>query len=318
MRTVLIAVFAAMILSLTLGANEIYRFIPANSQQVLQVNLNDAAGMEIIQQDLIRNINRQTGLDPKNNKTQDFSSLIEKLIAVTPDLMVDETFIFVKIKITEAEFCRKIEEITGSKLVPVPGTNPTERRFTLEGDQVFPGISLKKRTFAVTLLSKNVAVFAKDDLSNYHKIKRSGLSKKQIKELNPPKALAAGFVEFTAEFLADNPYLPQIQRAGYTLSAEKDGSLRINASAVCIEEQMANQTLIQIQQFVMIGGMMLNQLDPELMQEWITSVRAGRDKNTVGVNALFTKSFITRLAAASEKLAGPPARPDSVPAEKKR
>ena len=83
---------------------------------------------------------------------------------------------------------------------------------------------------------------------------------------------------------------------------------------------MANQTLIQIQQYVMVGGLMLNQVDPELMQEWITSIRAGRDKNAVSVNAFFTKSFITRLAAASEKAAeelNPPSPPAAKP-EKKR
>ena len=317
MRMLLIAAIT-VILQQFLCANEIYKFIPSNSQQVLQINLKDLAGMESIQQDLVSNINRQTGLDPKNEKVQDFSNLIEKVVAVTPDLKVDETFIFVKIKITEAEFCRRIEELMGTKLVPVPGTNPIERRFVIEGNQIFPGVSLKKRTFAVRFLSPKVAVFAKDGLSNYRST--AGLPEKKRKELNVPKALVAGFVDFTPEFLADNPYLPQIQRAVYSLSGEKDGSVRILALADCADEKMANQTMIQIQQFVMVGGLMLNQVDPELMQEWITSVRVGRDKNEVSVNAFFTKSFINRLAAASEKAVeglNPPSPPAAKP-EKKR
>lgn len=317
MRMILIAAIT-VILPQFLCANEIYQFIPSNSQQVLQVNLKDLAGMESIRQDLVRNINRQTGLDPKNEKVQDFSNLIEKIVAVTPDLMVDETFIFVKFKITEAEFCRKIEELAGSKLVPVPGTNPVERRFTVEGNHIFPGVALKKRTFAVRFLSPNVAVFAKDGLSNYRST--AGLPDKKRKELNVPKALVSGFVEFTPEFLADNPYLPQIQRAVYSLTGGKDGSVRIQAAAFCVNEKMANQTVIQVQQFVMIGGLMLNQVDPELMQEWITSIRAERDKNAVSVNAFFTKSFITRLAAASEKAAEElnPPPPAAAKPEKKR
>ena len=317
MRMLLIAAITAF-LPLFLCANEIYRFIPSNSQQVLQINLKDLAGMESIRQDLVSNLNRQTGLDPKNEKVQDFGNLIEKIIAVTPDLMVDETFIFVKFKITEAEFCRKIEELTGSKLVPVPGPAPVERRFIIEGNHIFPGVALKKRTFAVRFLGPNVAVFAKEGLSNYRST--AGLPEKKRKELDVPKALVSGFVEFTPEFLADNPYLPQIQRAVYSLSGEKDGSVRIQATAGCADEKMANQTLIQIQQYVMVGGLMLNQVDQELMQEWITSIRAGRDKNTVSVNAFFTKSFITRLTAASEKAAAelnPPSSPAAKP-EKKR
>ena len=176
---------------------------------------------------------------------------------------------------------------------------------------------MKKRTFAVRFLCPNVAVFAKDGLSNYRST--AGLPEKKRKELNVPKALVSGFVEFTPEFLADNPYLPQIQRAVYSLSGGKDGSVRIQAAAVCADEKMANQTMIQVQQFVMVGGLMLNQVDPELMQEWITSVRVGRDKNAVSVNAFFTKSFINRLAAASEKAAeelNPP--PPAAKPEKKR
>ena len=317
MRMLLIAAITAF-LPQFLCADEIYKFIPSNSQQVLQINLKDLAGMESIRQDLVSNINRQTGLDPKNEKVQDFSNLIEKVVAVTPDLMVDETFIFVKFKIKEAEFCRKIEELTGTKLVSVPGTSPAERRFTVEGNHIFPGIALKKRTFAVRFLSPNVAVFAKDSLSNYRST--PVLPENKRKELDVPKALVAGFVEFSPGFLADNPYLPQIQRAVYSLTAENDGAVRINASALCADEKMANQTLVQIQQFVMVGGLMLNQADPELMQEWITSVRAARDKNAVSINAFFTKSFISRLAAASEKVAenlNPPESPAANP-EKKR
>jgi len=319
MRMILIAAIT-VILPQFLCANEIYRFIPSNSQQVLQINLKDLAGMESIRQDLVSNINRQTGLDPKNEKVQDFSNLIDKVVAVTPDLMVDETFIFVKFKITEAECCRKIEELTGTKLVTVPGIKPVERRFTVEGNHIFPGVALKKRTFAVRFMGPNVAVFAKDSCFKLGLFSSIGISEKKLKELNVPKALVSGFVEFTPDFLADNPYLPQIQRAVYSLSGGKDGSVRIQASAVCADEKMANQTLIQIQQYVMVGGLMLNQVDQELMQEWITSIRAGRDKNTVSVNAFFTKSFITRLTAASEKAAAelnPPSSPAAKP-EKKR
>ena len=71
MRMILIAAIA-VILPKVLFANEIHKFIPSNSQQVLQVNLKDLAGMESIRQDLVSNINRQTGLDPKNEKVQDF------------------------------------------------------------------------------------------------------------------------------------------------------------------------------------------------------------------------------------------------------
>ena len=300
MRTILIAAAAALFLTQILCANEIYKFIPSNSQQVLQINLKDISGTENIRQDLVRNINRQTGLDPKNDKVQDFSNLIEKIVAVTPDLMIDETFIFVKFKITEAEFCRKIEELTGTKLVPVPGTIPAERKFTVEGNHIFPGVALKKRTFAVRFLSPNVAVFAKDSLSNYRST--PGLPENKRKELDVPRALAAGFVEISPGFLADNPYLPQIQRAVYALTAENDGAVRINASALCADEKMANQTLIQIQQFVMVGGLMLNQADPELMQDWLSSVRINREKNRILLNAFFTRQFLARLESASGKL----------------
>ena len=96
-----------------------------------------------------------------------------------------------------------------------------------------------------------------------------------------PHSLAAGYSVISAQFLAENPFLPRIRRAVYSLTAGKDGSLQIRASAVCADEELANQTLMQVQQYIMVGGIFLNQLDPELMQEWLTSVRVNRDKATV-------------------------------------
>ena len=318
MRNILLCAFMAVILMQSLSANDIYKFIPRNSQQVLQVNLSSIIGMETIKQDLIRNVNRQAGLDQKNDKLLNFSDLIEKIVVVTPDLTVDRTYLFVKFKMTETEFCRKLEETAGVKLVTVPGSSPVERRFSFDGEQLFPGAAMKKRTFALAFLTGNVAIIAKDDLTGYRQIKDTGLSRTKQLELQKPKKLAAGFVELTPAFLAENPYLPQIQRAVYSLSAGNDGSLQINASAVCADEQTANQTLMQVQQYIMVGGIVLNQLDPELMQEWLVSVKAVRDQNAVSVNGNFTRSFINRLSEASEKLAGTLKQAESADGEKKR
>lgn len=304
MRIILFMALIAAALPRTLCANDIYRFIPRHSQQVVQINLSDITGLETVKQDLIRNVNRQTGLDQKDDKMLNFGSFIDKIIAVTPDLTVDETCIFVQFKISEAEFCRKLEELAGVKLILVPGTRPAERRFVLQGNQLFPGIVLEKRTFALAFLTGNVAVIAKNDLSFYRKFKELGLDERKRKELTVPHALAAGYTEISAQLLAENPFLPRILRAVYSLAAGKDESLYIRVSATCADEELANQTLMQVQQYVMIGGIVLNQLDPELMQEWMTSVKVNRDKTAVNLNAYFSKRFITRLAEGSEKMTG--------------
>jgi len=311
MRTILILALIAAVLPHSLCANDIYKFIPTHSQQVVQINLSDITGMEAVKQDLIRNVNRQAGLDQKDDKMLNIGNFVDKIIAVTPDLTDDETWIFIKFKISEAEFCRKLEELAGAKLTPVKGTRPAERRFVLQGNQLFPGIALKKRIFALAFLTRNVAVITKDDLSGYRKFKELGLPEPKRKELTVPKSLAAGYSEISAEFLAENPYLPKIRRAVYSLSAGKDGSLQIRVSADCANEELANQTLMQAQQYVMVGGIVLNQLDPELMQEWLTSVRAARDKTAVNLNAYFSKRFITRLTEASDKLAATLNQPES-------
>lgn len=304
MRIVLWFALIAMALPQFLPANEIYRFIPRHSQLVLQVNPGYAAAMETVRQDLIRNIGRQAGLDEKNDNLPDLSSLIEKILVVIPDLTVDETCIFVKIKCNEAEFLRKIKELTGINLAPVQGTVPAERRFTIEGNQLSLGGIGKKRTFALAFLTGNVLVLAKDNLSGYRKFRDFGLPEKKRKELAVPKALAAGYAEITAAFLAEYPYLPRIQRAVYALTAGNDGSLQIHAAADCADENSTGQAFMQAQQYIMVGGIVLNQLNPELMQEWMNSVKAGRDKTTVTVTGKFSGSFIKRLADASGKLAG--------------
>ena len=86
--------------------------------------------------------------------------------------------------------------------------------------------------------------------------------------------------------------------------------MRIRAAAECPDEKAASQVQVQLQQYVMLGGILLNQAAPELAQEWMSMVRIRRTKTEVLLNADISASFIMGLSAASAQLAeslNPPA-----------
>ena len=295
---VLINVFFSAFLT----AAEIYDFIPRHSQQALQINLDVLQGMESFQDDMVRNVFRHSGIDNKKYNTNEFNSLIEKIIIVTPVLTEDRIFVLIKTRMPEQEFCRRLEEITGIRQT-IAGTPPAQvRTVTFSESELFSGLPYKKRTFAFTFLKPDIAVFAKNDLTAWRQYGDRGLPEQSRKKLAVPKALAAGFLKTSPEFLADNPLLPQILKASYAIFPGPAKSLVIKAAASCADEKSADLTQKQFQQYIMVGGIVLNQVDPELMQDWLSSVRINREKNRILLNAFFTRQFLTKLENASGKL----------------
>ena len=290
------------VFAVLLPAAEIYDFIPRHSQQVIQINMDVLHRMENLRDDMIRNVFRHSGVDNKKYNINDFNGLVEKIIIVTPVLTDDLTFVLIKTTMQEKEFCRRLEEVTGIRQTIV-GTPPVQvRTVTFAGSELFPGLPTKKRTFAFAFLAPDIAVFAKDDLKAWRQYKDPGLPEQKRKKLALPKAFAAGFFETTPEFLADNPLLPQVRSASYSLSPGPADSLLIRATAFCADEKTAELTQKQFQQYIMVGGIILNQVDPDLMQDWLSSVRISREKKRILLNAFFTRQFLTKLDNASDKL----------------
>ena len=285
-----------------LTAAEIYDFIPRHSQQVLQINLDVLQGMESFRDDMVRNVFRHSGIENKKYNVSGFNNLVEKMVIVTPVLTEDSTFVLIKARMPEMEFCRRLEEMTGIRQKVVGTPSSRVRTVTFSGSEIFPGLSTQKRTFSFAFLTPEIAVFAKNDLNAWMRCGDRGLPDQVRKKLAVPKALTAGFLKTTPEFLMDNPLLPQILSASYFLSPGPANSLIIKAAASCADEKSADLTQKQFQQYIMVGGIFLNQVDPELMQDWITSVRIDRDKNRIFLNAFFTRQFLTRLESALDKL----------------
>ena len=303
MKSTVIVVLLVLLYVGLLPAADVIDFVPRHSRQVLQINLADIAGMEMTRDDMIRSVFRQAGFEKGKNDADEFISLIDKILIVTPVLTESETFVFVKTKVKENEFCRSLHEKTGIRQISVKNGTRTEYQIILPETSKFPGIARRQRIFVFTFLTENIAVFAKDSLINYWKYKNLGLSKQKRKYLNIPQALAAGFVEPEPAFMQENPFLPPFQEAVYSLAAGPAGSLCIRAWAECQDETIANQTQMFLQQYIMVGGMLLNQAAPELMQEWINSVKVSRTGTKVFIRGDFSRDFINRLTTASEKLA---------------
>ncbi len=299
-----LAVFSLIAISIVLPAADIYSFIPRQPGQVLKIDLHDIANQNTIQKDLVQNLFRQSGIDEKKYNPNNISTLGESIFVVTPVLTEDSTLIFVKTKVPENVFCQKLTELTGFRHTSVKSGNRTEYRIAIPETASFPGISPKERTFAFAFLDKDVVVFAKDSLNNYWNCKTYGLPPSRQRLLEGNKLLAAGFFEPSVEFLQDNPLFPPFRLASYSLGSISGGALRLKASVDCPDDNSANQVQMQLQQFIMVGGILLNQTTPDLTPEWMSMFRIQRKQTAIFLNADISANFIARLTEASEKIAG--------------
>ena len=286
-------------LPLTAG---IYDHVPAGSGQILRIDLRDSAGKGAVRDDLLQQLSRQSGLDEKKLGPEVFLETIEEVLVVTPSLTDDYTLVFVKTKVSEEVFCRKLTERTGLSVQPVKVLDRTENRVFIPSGSLFPGLSAKPRTVAFVFLEKDIAVFSKDTLTPYLTLKRYGVSPEKRRYLESAGALVAGFIEPDAGFLKENPFFPPLRLAYYSLTSEPSGGVRIRAAAECPDEKTASQVQVQVQQYVMLGGILLNQAAPELAQEWMSMIRVRRKTTEVLLDADISASFIMSLSAASAQL----------------
>lgn len=287
-------------------AADVWSLIPSQSGQVLKINLRNFAGSNTVQGDLVRNFFRQAGFDEKKHDPSVFCELTEEILIVTPVLAEDNTLVFVKTKVPEAVFCARMTELTGIRYTTVRAGNRTENRFILPQSGYLPGIAPKQRVIAFAFIDNNVAVFAKDSLSGYMNCKRYGLPQAKRRLLAGPRLLAVGFFEPDPGFLEKTPLFPPFRLAYYSLEILSNGSLRIKASADCPDENSANQVQMQVQQFIMVGSILLNQKAPDLTQEWISMFRVQRNKLTISLAADISASFIARLAEISRQVTESP------------
>ena len=322
---------AVLCLPCFLPAAEITDFVPSAAQHVLRIDLSgDFAGLNEVRNDLLTTVSRQSGFDEKNGKSSNIIKLLDEIVIFTPNLTEDFTFVLVKTKMTEKDFCSELEKMTGAPLVSVKNTRPPEYRIEFANFGVGTLVAPKKRVFAFAFLTENIAVWAKDSLQQFRSFKNTGLNSYDRKTLMVPKSIAAGFVKMDQNFLLENPLIPPFERAEGVLAPGPGNSLQIDLRFATVEKPAAKQLQKYLQQMVMVGAMLLNQTDEELMAEWMSSVKVKREHNLVTVKGLFTQSFITRLAGLAdqqlrENAAGapgtvpaPPAAPAAQPAKTER
>ena len=298
-----------------LPAAEILDFVPPAAQHVFRIDLTgNIGGLEEVRNDLLTTASRQSGFDEKDGKSLNISKLLNEIVIVTPNLTEDFTFVLVKTKMTEKDFCAELAKMTGTQPVSVKDTRPQEYRIELANFGIGSLVAPKKRVFAFAFLTENIAVWTKDSLAPFRAFKNRGLNAADRKGLTVPKIIAAGFVKMDPNFLLDNPLVPPFDRADGIIAPGPAGSLRVDLRFAAAEKSAAKQLQKYLQQMVMIGAMLLNQTDEDLMMEWMSSIKVKREENIVTVNALFTQFFISRLAGMAGRQIGETAPPPPAPA----
>ncbi|MBQ9337039.1 MAG: hypothetical protein IJS14_07080 [Lentisphaeria bacterium] len=294
--------FALLVLPLFLSAAEVLDFVPPAARMVFRIDLaENLPGLNDVREDLLTTVSRQSGFDEKNNKSSNISKLLQEITVVTPNLTEDYSFVVVKTKVTEQVFCSELEKMTGVQPKSVKTGKTSEYRMAFANFGVGSVLAPKQRTFAFAFVADKIAVFSKDSLERFRSFQKLGLDPKDRKLLLVPKTIAAGFVKMDPEFLLENPLLPPFDLAVTSLAAGPAGSLVVNMSFTAADKPAAKQLQKYLQQMVMVGAMLLNQTDEDLMQEWMTSVKVKREENTVLVKGVFTRFFIDRLAGMADR-----------------
>lgn len=285
-----------------LSAANLMDFVPRRASQIVRIDVQAVSAWKIFQDDLSSVVSRQTKIDGLKDNPFTMKELVDEIIIVTPVLTEEDTFVFVKTRVPEKMFCQKLEELFGARHISVEVMNRTEKRISLPAMRLSFGPKSGKRTLAFAFLAENMAVFAENSLEKYWNCKIYGLSKQIRQSFWVPNFLAVGRLEMEPRFLQEHPFLPPFQRLVYSFARGPAESLQIKATVGCGSEEAANRVQMQVQQYVMMGGIILNQVSPELMQEWINLVKISRKNNEIFVQGDFSRSFLNAMMNASGQL----------------
>ena len=287
----------AFLPGLYLSAAGIADFIPRQSQQVIQINMTEILGKGNVANLTVSETFRHIGFQTEMLNRPDIRKLFEYIWVVTPDLTKKDTFIFVRTGMTEPAFTAAFSRLAGGRHVSVNGS---ERSLKLTVPSKVPGMPDTTRTVVYRFLSADTAVFAVDSLVSYWKLPR-GIPAGELQEKLIPDAWISGFTAADKRFQQKYPVIPPFRRAVYSVRGSSR-DLSLNCRLAAVDAQSAEQLCGVFQQYVLLGGVLLNKAEPELVQDWISAFRISRNGSAVSVTAVFPESFLSRLSEVSGNL----------------
>lgn len=171
--------------------------------------------------------------------------------------------------------------------VPVKYGSLTASRLPNGAEYVFP--------------SENRLLLSTASLQSFLNAKK-GLPQNLRQTFTDSAAFATGFLIVKDTLRKDNPVLAGMERILFRLSfADKtESGFRLSVDISCLNADAAKQTMMSAQQVQLMIGILVNNTDPALAQEFNKTALLKVEGNTVKIQYLFSEQLIRKFSVLAQ------------------
>ncbi len=291
MKKVFRILFCSVLLTFALAAEEtagLFRMIPSDTVFALGVDCAKLRSHPLFhtyfeEAALLKDLEKK--IDSKSANTL---KNLQYLLVVSSDPLFQSVNALVQIPDAEVKAIQA--ELAGDKeALPVKCTALTAYRMPNGMEFAFPG--------------KNLICASTSSVKNFLDAKK-GLPEKfaGVFEKKNENTLASGFLALTEELKQKSPAAAGLNLITCSLETASATSpdLIFRADAVCTDAEAAKKTVMHAQQLQLLTGFFINNLDPDLAQEFNKSAVVKAEGNNVRLQFLITEKLIQKLSVLAE------------------
>ena len=289
MKKVFRILFCSVLLTFALAAEEtagLFRMIPSDTVFALGVDCAKLRSHPLFHKyfaegALIKDLEKKI-----DNKSANTLKNLQYLLIVSSDVLFRSANVLIRIPDAEAIQA----ELAGDKeVLPVKCTSLTAYRMPNGMEFAFPG----KNLICASTSSMKTFLDAKKGLPG----KFAGVFEKKNEN-----TLASGFLALTEELKQKSPAAAGLNLITCSLETASATSpdLIFRADAVCTDAEAAKKTVMHAQQLQLLTGFFINNLDPDLAQEFNKSAVVKAEGNNVRLQFLITEKLIQKLSVLAE------------------
>ncbi len=288
----------------TLRASDLYSFVPRNSACALFLDLTEQnRRMPVVQENLEKMIAEQDkGLLQSNNlKIKDICS---SMVVSMPSLVESDGYVIAKTALPEQRLRELLQKskIPDFKYSVGKYNNRSVHILSFSTRRISKGKEkIRVRTFALMYLAPDILLVTKDSVVPYLKEPR-GLPRNLLQFLKVPGAFASGFAVTDDSFLSDNPFLPPTKLNFFSASFGSRENIVLKSEFFTANQQDANQTMLILQQYLLLAGLFLNNENPSLAQELANSFKFQNRGLSVTMNGSLSKEFFVLLGNSASDI----------------
>ncbi len=158
--------------------------------------------------------------------------------------------------------------------------------------------------FEFTFLADNLMLFSSGTGMKAYFSAKKGLSPRlsQLLADSGTGTIFNGFMMPSAELKKANPVAAPVELISYMVdtAGKTNSDLLLSISIACVNADAAKRTMMLAQQLQLGAGMFINNMDPDLAQDFNQSASIKTDGNNVRLKFLFKEKLIQKLSVLAE------------------